>query len=273
MANRDPKRARKKEARDARAAALDAQLRRRRLARLAGIVIFLGVLAVLIGSSLAERDEEPQPQAERNEASTPDPNACPEPDDVPEANPGEYEEPGQVLEEGVDYAAVIRTSCGDIEIDLLEEKARENVNSFMFLAGEGFYDGLIFHRVERSFVIQAGDPNGQNGVPPDGPGYTLPDELPTKPNEYVFGTVAMANAGPDTAGSQFFILTYVPPEGVESEAAGLPRQYSIFGAVAEDSYDVITQIDRQRTQGGTDQVESVKPVDPIYILGIDIIER
>jgi len=272
VANRDPKRARKKDARDERAAALAAQLRRRRAARIAGILAFVAVLAILIGSSLSDdkndaaSQQTPTPQRKTGEA-------CAQAEDVPEADPEQYEAPEDVLQEGVDYAAVVRTSCGDIEIDLLEEKAPENANSFAFLAREGFYDGLLFHRVERGFVIQAGDPNGQNGVEPDGPGYMLPDELPDQPSEYVFGVVGMANAGPDTGGSQFFIITYEAPEDVESQAAGLPRQFTIFGEVAESSYETIKKIDVQPTRGAGDPAEASMPVDPIYILGIDIVER
>jgi cyclophilin family peptidyl-prolyl cis-trans isomerase len=272
VANRDPKRARKKNARDERSAALAAQFRRRRAARIAGILAFVVVLGILVGSSLGDERDDGAPQGSPKTQRAPS-DACPRAEDVPEAEPQQYEAPEDVLEDGVDYAAVVRTSCGDIEIDLLEEKAPANVNSFAFLAREGFYDGLVFHRVEREFVIQAGDPNGQNGAEPDGPGYTLPDELPDQPSEYVFGVVGMANAGPDTGGSQFFIITYEAPEGVESQAAGLPRQFTIFGEVAESSYETIKKIDVQPTRGGDDPVEASKPVDPIYILGIDIIER
>lgn len=273
MGNRNPKRARKKKARATRAAELDAQLRRRRAARIAGIVAFLAVLAVLIGTSLGNDRKRATPKDERDRQRAARTDACPRPDDVPEASPMQYDAPDDVLEDDVDYAAVVRTSCGDIEMDLLEDDAPKNANSFAFLAEEGFYDGVIFHRVERGFVIQAGDPNGQNGVEPDGPGYALPDELPDKPSEYVFGVVGMANAGADTGGSQFFVITYEPPEGVESRAAGLPKQFTIFGEVAESSYETIRKIDVQPTRGGDDPVEASKPVDPIYILGIDIVER
>jgi cyclophilin family peptidyl-prolyl cis-trans isomerase len=271
--SRDPKRARKKEARDARVAAVEAQLRRRRIARVAGVVAFLVVLAVLIGSSLREEENGPTEAAPVETAGEADGGPCPTAEDPPEPDPQQFDAPDDVLAEGVDYAAVIRTSCGGIEVDLLEDAAPENANSFAFLAQNGFYDGLTFHRVERNFVIQAGDPNGENGVPPDGPGYSVPDELPDRPSEYVFGVVGMANSGPDTGGSQFFIITYLPPEGVESEAAGLPKQYSIFGEVSEDSYEVIERIDDQRTKGGPDPVEASVPVEPVYILGIDIVER
>ena len=190
-----------------------------------------------------------------------------------EPNPQHYDEPEQVIEEGVDYAAVIQTSCGDITVDLLERTAPINVNNFVFLAREGYYDGLTFHRVVGNFVIQAGDPNGQNGVPPDGPGYTIEGELPAEGNDYVFGVMAMANTNdPDTAGSQFFIVTHLGADD-QPEPAGLDPIYSIFGKAERDSYEVIREIGRQETKGGNDPVESQQPVVPVYIEAIEIVER
>ncbi|MGI8519157.1 MAG: peptidylprolyl isomerase [Actinomycetota bacterium] len=107
----------------------------------------------------------------------------------------------------------------------LEEQAPITVNNFVFLAREGSFDGLVWHRVVQRFVIQTGDPDGLNGHAPDDAGYSIPDELAgTEGRDYVFGVVAMANTGqPGTGGRQFFIV--VQPEG----SAGLDPLYTIFG--------------------------------------------
>jgi peptidylprolyl isomerase len=149
---------------------------------------------------------------------------------------------------------------------LLEDSAPISVNNFVFLAREGFYDGLIWHRVEGDSVIQTGDPNGQNGVEPDGPGYAIDDEPPTKASEYVYGVVGMANSGPNTGGSQFFIVVH------KGGPAGFPPNYSIFGEVAESSYEALEAIRKLPTKGGNDPVEAVKPIVPVYIESIDIVE-
>lgn len=117
------------------------------------------------------------------------------------------------------YIARMETSCGTIVIRLDAKKAPNTVNNFVALARRGFFDGLTFHRVVRGFVIQGGDPNGDGT---GGPGYTFPDELPT--DGYQIGSLAMANSGPDTNGSQFFIVT--GPAGTQ-----LQPLYSKFGKV------------------------------------------
>jgi cyclophilin family peptidyl-prolyl cis-trans isomerase len=116
------------------------------------------------------------------------------------------------------YTATLRTNHGDIAIELFPAEAPLAVNNFLFLAGEGFYDGVIFHRVVPGFVIQGGDPTGTGR---GGPGYSFRDELETG-RRYSRGTVAMANAGPNTNGSQFFICL---------GDLKLPNQYTIFGQV------------------------------------------
>lgn len=112
---------------------------------------------------------------------------------------------------------VIQTAKGIIEIQIYPD-VPITASNFILLAANGFYDGLIFHRVESGFVVQGGDPKG-NGT--GGPGYQFQDETVTR--EYLKGTVAMANAGPNTNGSQFFILLFDHKE--------LPKQYTIFGQV------------------------------------------
>lgn len=114
--------------------------------------------------------------------------------------------------------AVIETDKGRIEIELFGDKAPKTVSNFIYLVDNAFYDNLTFHRVEPGFVIQGGDPNG-NGT--GGPGYSFPDEEVM--GDYVEGSVAMANSGPDTNGSQFFICL--------DNLAELPKKYNLFGQV------------------------------------------
>ena len=122
---------------------------------------------------------------------------------------------------------VIQTNKGIIEIEIYPD-VPGTASNFILLAANGFYDGLIFHRVEVGFVIQGGDPSGDGT---GGPGYQFQDELVTK--QYTKGTVAMANAGPNTNGSQFFIMLADHPE--------LPKQYTIFGQVIAGQ-DVVDKI-------------------------------
>lgn len=279
------KRARKKQHRDEIRAAQEAARTRRRNMRLLGV---LTVLVLLVGAAIYFSDDggedQTTPAAQQEQEEEPVGAACgAEP--PPAADPKtDYKKPEQVTEPGVDYSAVIQTSCGEIVMDLLEDKAPKSVNNFVFLAREGYYDGLIWHRVESNSVLQTGDPNGQNGVPPDGPGYSIPDELPEKSNEYVYGVVGMANAGPGTGGSQFFIVIQ------KNRPAGYQPFYSIFAEVVEGETDATAEeigcdpagsggiptleaIGCQPTNTGADNAaEAVKPLVPVYIESIEITE-
>jgi cyclophilin family peptidyl-prolyl cis-trans isomerase len=150
------------------------------------------------------------------------------------------------------YTATMETSCGKITIDLDAKAAPKTVNNFVFLANKKFYDGLTFHRVVTGFVIQGGDPQGTGG---GGPGYKFEDELP--PDGYKLGSLAMANSGADTNGSQFFIVT--GPEGTQ-----LPNNYSRFGMVT-GGLDVA-----QKLESFADPQQ--KPTRPLYIFSITIKE-
>ncbi len=154
----------------------------------------------------------------------------------------------------------LNTSCGPIEITLDPSVAPSTVNSFVFLATEGYFDGTVSHRVIPGFMIQAGDPTA-TGL--GGPGYRLPDELPADGTTYTRGTVAMANAGPDTAGSQFFILF--------GEASWLPPQYSIFGEVTSgfETLDAIEAVPLGRGPASADPSPST-PLETIFIESVDV---
>src|SRR5215217_6636921 len=128
------------------------------------------------------------------------------------------------------YTAVIKTSLGEMTAELYPKDAPNTVNNFVFLAKEGFYNGVIFHRIIKEFMVQTGDPTGTGR---GGPGYRFRDEL-SGPQGYTKGTLAMANAGPNTQGSQFFICH-------GSGAERLPKAYTIFGRVTEGQ-DVLDKI-------------------------------
>jgi cyclophilin family peptidyl-prolyl cis-trans isomerase len=153
------------------------------------------------------------------------------------------------------YTADIKTSAGDITIELLLQEAPQTVNNFVFLARQGFYDGVVFHRTINGFMIQTGDPTGTGR---GGPGYRFDDE-PVR-RRYTAGTVAMANAGPNTNGSQFFI--------VHGKDVGLPPNYTIFGTVTS-GMDVVDTIATAPTKPGG---EGSTPVKPAQIESITISE-
>lgn len=257
------KRARKKSFRDEAVAAREAALRRRRYIRLGVLGL---VIAAVVGWAVFSGRDEGKPVADTKDATEDEALAACGAEPPPAADPQQYNKPEQVLEDGVDYAAVMHTSCGDIEFDLLEDSAPVTVNSFVFLAREGFYDGLIFHRVIGNFVIQGGDPEGTGS---GGPGYTIKDEFPDKGNEYVFGTLAMANAGPGSTGSQFFFVVHEGPNGEIDEPAGLDPLYSLFGQADEGSFEVIKEI----SQVELDPNSPERPLVPVYIESVEIVER
>jgi len=146
--------------------------------------------------------------------------------------------PDMVIDPAKRYTAEIVTSMGTMTAALDPIAAPKTVNNFVFLAREGFYDGVIFHRIIQGFVIQGGDPEGTGR---GGPGYRFEDELP-KAGRYEVGSLAMANAGPNTNGSQFFVIS--GPSGVR-----LPPQYSLFGKLVK-GLDVLDQIEKVPTGAG-----------------------
>lgn len=150
------------------------------------------------------------------------------------------------------YSAVIRTSMGNMEFELFAERSPITVNNFIFLADDGFYDGTIFHRVIPNFMIQGGDPTG-TGV--GGPGYKFQDEFTPSLIFDEPGKLAMANSGPSTNGSQFFVTTASTPH--------LNGAHTIFGRMTQGQ-EVANAISLSDTASGN------RPETPIKILGIDI---
>jgi peptidyl-prolyl cis-trans isomerase B (cyclophilin B) len=148
-------------------------------------------------------------------------------------------------------SALVQTSEGDIEINFFDDAAPKTVANFQKLAGEGFYDGLIFHRVIKDFMIQGGCPDG---IGTGGPGYTFEDEF--NDNKIVRGALAMANAGPNTNGSQFFIVT-------TGAAPWLDGKHTVFGEVTS-GMDVVDAIENSETDGRD------APVEPKMIEKVEI---
>jgi cyclophilin family peptidyl-prolyl cis-trans isomerase len=138
--------------------------------------------------------------------------------------------PEMAIDPDKDHKAVLHTDQGEITINLFEEKVPKTVNNFVFLAKQGFYNGVIFHRVIMNFMAQTGDPTGTGS---GGPGYQFKDEFHEDLKHNKPGIVSMANAGPNTNGSQFFI-THVPTPWLDGK-------HSVFGEV-EDGMDVVYAI-------------------------------
>jgi len=141
--------------------------------------------------------------------------------------------PSMIIDTSKQYIATIETNRGDLVLELFAGDVPVTVNNFVFLAREGFYDGLTFHRVIADFMIQGGDPTGTGT---GGPGYTFADEFTE--HTHVTGALSMANAGPNTNGSQFFI-TYNPQHHLDGH-------HSVFGQLIEGT-DVLNQIEQGDT--------------------------
>jgi|SRR5580698_198226 cyclophilin family peptidyl-prolyl cis-trans isomerase len=163
------------------------------------------------------------------------------------------EAPPMFIDPSKRYTATMVTSHGTMVFELDAVGAPNTVNSFVFLSRYHFYDGVIFHRIIPGFVLQGGDPSG-NGT--GGPGYKYADELPA-PGRYQYGSLAMANAGPNTNGSQFFVIS--GPDGM-----GLPPLYSLFGSNVSGK-EVIEKINDLGTRSGS-------PKERVVIESVTIVE-
>jgi cyclophilin family peptidyl-prolyl cis-trans isomerase len=160
--------------------------------------------------------------------------------------------PDMTIDQAKTYEATLHTTEGDIVISLHAKETPKTVNNFVYLSGQHFYDNTIFHRVIKGFMIQGGDPSGDGT---GGPGYKFDDEPFT--GTYTRGTVAMANAGPNTNGSQFFIM---------HSDYDLPAHYVIFGHVIQ-GLDVVDKIATAQMQPGG---EGSTPVHPVTVTSVDI---
>ena len=265
----DPKRERKRQNRDAaRAAQLEAaraaQKKQSLIRGVVGIVLILG-LAALGALVLGGDDDDKTDVASENSTSTTGASTTTtenpalaavecndtKPPEVPD-RPTFTEPPPMSIDPAKKYTAVIDTSCGKITVELDAKNTPKTVNNFVFLARKDFYKGRTWHRVVDDFVIQGGDPQGTGS---GGPGYKFEDELPQ--DGYKLGSLAMANSGPNTNGSQFFIVT-------GQNGTTLQNNYSRFGMVT-GGLEVAQKLE---SFGQPDQ----KPSRPRYIFDITITE-
>ena len=164
--------------------------------------------------------------------------------------------PAMQIDVAKEYAVSIETSRGTIELTLYPQHAPQTVNNFVFLAGQGFYDGVKFHRVIADFMVQTGDPTGTGR---GGPGYRFGDECKNNPLKHERGVISMANAGPDTNGSQFFIMHM---------DYDLPPNYVIFARVT-DGMPIVDRLADTPTTLGADGGMS-QPVTPPIITKVVI---
>ena len=226
-------------------------------------MFIVGIAGLALGLAAAcGGDDEPAPQA--TPVATPVATSTPAPTPAPTQTMQQTEErpevmsksyssyPDMVIDTGNEYTATMETSKGTIVLELFASEAPKAVNNFVFLAREGFYDGVIFHRVISGFMIQGGDPTG-TGM--SGPGYRFDDEPVNR--RYLAGTLAMANAGPNTNGSQFFIM---------HKNFNLPPNYTIFG-FASEGQNVVDAIATTPTSA-TD-----RPLEDVYIISVTIEEK
>jgi cyclophilin family peptidyl-prolyl cis-trans isomerase len=220
-----------------------------KMGRTAGIaVVIFGMMAASAVSGIAQDEEsEETPPASGSfsigETEPYTPEGCWSDDDRVDPNDDSDDEdnivmyaawekaPAMVIDEGTTYFAVISTNKGDMTFRLDEDAAPTTVNNFICLASNGYYNVTPFHRVIEDFMVQGGDPTGTGS---GGPGYQFDDELPGDDLDYMRGTLAMANAGPDTQGAQFFIVH-------EDLDGALGKDYTILGQLVEGS-DVLDDI-------------------------------
>jgi peptidyl-prolyl cis-trans isomerase B (cyclophilin B) len=143
--------------------------------------------------------------------------------------------PSLTIDQNKKYSAVFNTSRGEIVCELFAKDAPNTVNNFVFLARDNFYDGTVFHRVIKDFMVQGGDPTGSGR---GGPGYRFADEVKNNPNQHQVGSLSMANAGPNTNGSQFFITHVV--------TNWLDGKHTVFGKVlsGQDVVNAVQQGDK-----------------------------
>lgn len=180
------------------------------------------------------------------------PAGCPSPDGSAAQQQSFDAQPPMCLDSTVSYRALVTTNKGEITIELDQEKAPVTVNNFVFLARNQYFDDTTCHRIIPGFVVQCGDPTATGG---GDPGYKFADELP-EAGEYQIGSIAMANSGPDTNGSQFFIIT-------GEQGAALPPQYSLFGEVSTGFDETVVEMEAAGTQSGS-------PSEPVEIQSVVI---
>lgn len=255
------RRQRQKEQRAAKREAEKKQEARKELWRRLGTALLFGVVVVSIFafSGVFSGDSEQLPSGYEGFRSQETACGADQPDPETVMSFAAPEEQTDITSSSTVTATLV-TSCGDIVMELLPADYPETVNSFVFLAREGFYDGQVFHRAVENYVVQAGDP-AADGT--GGPGYVVADEFPDDPDwVYTEGVVAMANRGARSTGSQFFIV-------VGDDGRFLTSSFNVLGTVVsgEDTLEMITAIEKGVAPG---TVEQSLPLESVYIESITI---
>lgn len=214
---------------------------------LAGIILVAFVIILFV---LTKAEEQTQGTMGKKNTATQQQGSTASPTQAAASGEAKLE-----IDETKKYTAVIQTTAGEITVEFNARQTPITVNNFVTLARKGFYDGTPFHRTIKGFMIQGGDPTGTGR---GGPGYQFDDE-PFE-GEYTRGTIAMANAGPDTNGSQFFIM---------HADYDLPPNYTIFGRVVSG----IETVDKIAEAPTKPEGEGSTPVNPVKIESIEIIEE
>ncbi len=231
---------------------------KRSMTALAATAILASGLFGLTGSPVSAQDASATPSVAAGSVDT---SGCwTTPPDTTSGVPQWSEAPKMVIDPAGKYTATVTTNKGDITIELYADKAPLAVNNFICLAGNGFYDMTLFHRILAGSIVQGGDPTATGR---GGPGYKFNDELPTD-LDYDAGTVAMANSGPNTNGSQFFIA-------LDSLSGKLQKTYTIFGKVT-GGMDVVTALGQTPVQPNA-QGEPSSPVTRVGIVKITVTKR
>ena len=227
----------------------------RRLVNGLGFGLIVALALIFLSSRGSKQPELPEAYLQFRERPTACGAEAPSPEQLMSF---EAPEPNQVPP-GTTATATIHTSCGPIVIELEPDTYPQTVNSFVFLSRQGFYDGTVFHRVVKDFLIQGGDPKADGT---GGPGYTIADEWPPEGFTYERGVVAMANSGRNTTGSQFFIV-------IGPDAEVLPPRFNVLGRVV-DGFDVLDRIAEVPTARQAATVEESLPLEAIYIESITV---
>ncbi len=221
-------------------------------------MIYAGVAVIIVvAAAFLMFRQKPKANSEVSQVPTPTQEAQKIEETKPMTDSKSLAKPEVTLDATKSYSAVLHTTEGDITVSLNTTQTPITANNFVYLAENKFYDNTIFHRVIDGFMIQGGDPTGTGT---GSPGYRFDDEPFS--GEYTKGTIAMANSGPNTNGSQFFIMHADYP---------LPKNYVIFGKVSEglEVVDKIATAPTTTSMGG----ENSKPVNPVTINSVDIIKQ
>ena len=254
------RRRRQKEQRAAKREAEKKQTARKELGRRLGTALVFGVLVVGVLALGAFFGDEEGDLPQGYEGFRSQPTACgaeqPAPEEVLQFS--EPEDQTDITSSS-EVIATLETSCGPIAIRLDPSGAPETVNSFVFLAREGFYDGQVFHRIVEDFRVFSGDPTADGS---GGPGYEVPDEFPDADFVYEPGVVAMDNDGKGTTGSQFFVV-------IGEAASSLNPQFNVLGEVVtgEDTLERVAEVETATLPGTT---EKSLPLETVYIETVTI---